>query len=252
MARQVGLITLKGKMGGISFYKTHDGFLARTKGGVNADRLKNDPAFERSRENVAEVSRAGSDGKLLRTALRSRLLNVADNRMSNRPTREMVRVIREDATNARGLRNVIDGETELLLGFEFNENARLGGTLNAPFTSAIDRAAGTTVVNIPAFIPGQIIAPPPGATHFKLVSQVAEVDFENGVFVINSQSTAEIPLDNVATAPTVMNNPVTAASTHPIFLLLGIEFYQQVNGAFYSLKNGAFNALSIIRVDSGS
>jgi hypothetical protein len=39
-----------------------------------------------------------------------------------------------------------------------------------------------------------------------------------------------------------------ANSTHPLFLLLGISFYQQVNGKNYSLKNGAFNALSIVKV----
>lgn len=81
--------------------------------------------------------------------------------------------------------------------------------------------------------------------------QAAEVDFENGVYVISNQSSVEIPLNNVATVPAAMNNPVTPASTHPIFLVLGIEFYQQVNGAFYSLKNGAFNALSIVKIDGG-
>jgi hypothetical protein len=32
--------------------------------------------------------------------------------------------------------------------------------------------------------------------------------------------------------------------------VLGIEFYQEVNGTYYSLKNGAFNALSIVQVDA--
>jgi hypothetical protein len=51
----------------------------------------------------------------------------------------MVKVIQADAVNERGLRNVIDGEAELLLGFEFNIRGKLGTTLYAPFVGAIDR-----------------------------------------------------------------------------------------------------------------
>jgi hypothetical protein len=46
-------------------------------------------------------------------------------------------------------------------------------------------------------------------------------------------------------------NPVTPASTKPLFLALGLEFYQQVNGQMYALKNGSYNPLSIVKVDSG-
>ena len=51
MARQKGIIKLEGTIGDISFYKSKDGHLARTKGGVDAERIQNDPAFQRTREN---------------------------------------------------------------------------------------------------------------------------------------------------------------------------------------------------------
>lgn len=41
---------------------------------------------------------------------------------------------------------------------------------------------------------------------------------------------------------------LTANSTHPLFFVLGIQFFQDVNGVKYPLKNGAFNALSIVKV----
>ena len=44
MARQKGIIKLRGTIGDITFYKTQDGHLAREKGGVDASRIKNDPA----------------------------------------------------------------------------------------------------------------------------------------------------------------------------------------------------------------
>jgi len=48
MARQKGIIKLKGTIGDITFYKTQDGHLAREKGGIDASRIKSDPAFQRT------------------------------------------------------------------------------------------------------------------------------------------------------------------------------------------------------------
>ncbi|MBS1755459.1 MAG: hypothetical protein KF741_13355 [Ferruginibacter sp.] len=249
MAKQKGIIKLEGTIGDITFYKSQDGFLAKGKGGIPADRIANDPNFQRTRENGSEFGRAGKAGKTLRTALRAMLQNASDSRMVSRLTREMVKVIHEDVTNPRGLRNVIDGEAELLIGFEFNRNGKLGTTLYAPFTAVIDRVAGTLTANLAAFVPQNMIAAPGGTTHFRIVSAGAEVDFENESFVVDSQQTAVLPWDANPTAVINLPNAVTANSVHPLFLALGIEFYQQVNGQMYPLKNGAFNALSLVNVN---
>ena len=148
MARQKGIIKLKGTIGDITFYKTKDGHLAREKGGIEASRIKNDPAFQRTRENGSEFGRAGTAGKILRTSLRSLLVNSADGRMVSRLTQAMVKVIQADMISVRGLRNVIDGEAELLTGFEFNIRGKLGTSLFAPFVAVIDRASGTISVDL--------------------------------------------------------------------------------------------------------
>ncbi|WP_288096469.1 hypothetical protein, partial [Hydrotalea sp.] len=109
MAQQKGIIKLDGTIGGITFYKSQDGYLAREKGGVSADRIANDPNFQRTRENGAEFGRAGKAGKILRTSLRALLQNASDSRMVSRLTKQMVKVIQMDAVNPRGERNVIDG-----------------------------------------------------------------------------------------------------------------------------------------------
>jgi hypothetical protein len=252
MARQKGVLKLQGQMGGISFYKSQqDGFLAREKGGVDAQRIKNDPNFVRTRENGAEFGRAGAAGKLLRTALRALLLNVQDSRMSSRLTAEMVKVIQADAINTRGLRNVIDGEAELLSGFEFNLNGKLSSTFFAPYTAGIDRGSGNLTIDIPDYIPGNMIGAPQGATHAKLIAAAAEIDFEAGTYVVANSTTPEIVLGPQNEAAVSLANAVTPGSTHPLFLAFGIEFYQQVNGAFYPLKNGFYNALALVKVDGG-
>jgi hypothetical protein len=172
--------------------------------------------------------------------------------MVSRLTTDFIDVIQADTTNPRGQRNVIDGEAELLEGFDFNINGKLGTTLYAPFTATIDRVAGTLTANLPAFIPLNMIAAPAGTTHYKIVSAGAEVDFENEAFVVDAKDSGVLPWDGVATAVINLANAVTANSVHPLFLALGIEFYQQVNGQMYSLKNGAYNALSLVKVDGGA
>jgi len=248
MARQNGIIKLKGTIGDITFYKTQDGHLAREKGSLDANRIKNDPAFQRTRENGAEFGRAGTAGKTLRTALRTLLLNTADSKMVSRLTQSMVKVIQADQTNERGLRNVIDGEAELLTGFEFNIRGKLGSTMFAPYTGGINRVSGEISVDIPSFIPGNMIAAPSGTTHFKIITAGAEVDFEAETFVSSNSESAILPWDFSATAVISHVNNVTPASTKPLFLAVGIEFFQQVNGSMYPLKNGAFNPLALVQV----
>lgn len=251
MARQKGIIKLKGTIGDITFYKTQDGHLAREKGGIDASRIKNDPAFQRTRENGSEFGRAGKAGKILRTALRAVLINSADGRMVSRLTQQMVKVIQADTTSVRGLRNVIDGEAELLAGFEFNIRGKLGTSLFAPFVATIDRASGDILVDLASFIPLNMIAAPSGTTHYKIISAGAEIDFEAETFIVSNSESDILPWDITPSDAINHSNPVTPASTKPLFLALGIEFYQQVNGAMYPLKNGAFNPLSIVKVDGG-
>lgn len=248
MAQQKGIIPLQGTIGNITFFKSKDGYLAREKGGVSAQRIATDPAFQRTRENGAEFGRAGKAGKLLRNSIRGLLLNTADSRMVARLTREMIKVLQADATNPRGSRNVIDGEAELLENFDFNVNSKLSTTLFAPFAATIDRVTGELAVNIPAFVPLNMISAPSGTTHFKVTSAGIEIDFTQQTYVVDTQVTAELPWNNVTTAVISLVNNISANSTHPLFLALGIEFYQQVNGSMYPLKNGAFNALSLVKI----
>lgn len=248
MAKQSGIIPIKGTIGNLTFYKGKEGYLVREKGGVTGERIANDPAFQRTRENGQEFGRAGKAGKLLRTSVRALTQNASDPKMVSRLTKEFMRVIKADATNDRGLRNVIDGEAELLEGFEFNLDGKLGTTLYAPYTATIDRVTGVLQVVIDAFVPTNMINAGGGSTHFKINSAGAAVDFEGNVYTVEVNSSAVLPWNNVATATLTLTNTVPANSTQPLFLLLGIEFYQEVNGTMYPLKNGAFNPLAIVKV----
>jgi len=248
MGQQDGILQLKGSVGKFTFYKRDGEYMARTKTGISREKIMTDAAFVRTRENMAEFGRAGKANKLLRTSFNALLVNCKDGSRIGRLTKAFVAVVKADATSNRGMRNVLDGETELLEGFEMNRNSNLGSTLFAPFTAGINRVTGELVVNIPPFVPLNMVSAPQGATHFKINSAGTAIDFENEVYEVNVNSTAELPWNNSATAVITLTNSVTPNSTQPLFLALGIEFYQFINGSMYPLKNGSFNPLAVVKV----
>jgi hypothetical protein len=249
MAIQDGLIKLKGIIGDLTFYRTADGYVARRKGGITRERIKRDPAFERTRENIAEFGRAGEASRLFRHALRCHLAQVRCGRLNNRLTASFLRVIKADAINVRGKRNVKDGSIGMLKGFEFSATANLGQSLKVQFNSRIDRASGAMDVSIPVLVPRSTIIAPVEATHYKLKSVGLEVDFENKKHVTASAESETVALTNEQHEDVVLSQRVTANSTHPLFLMVGISYYLQSNKQLYPLKNGEYNALSIVAAE---
>ena len=250
MAKQTGIIKLKGTIGGISFYKTSDGHLAREKGGVDKKRIQNDPAFQRTRENGSEFGRAGKGGKIIRNAIRVLLQNAKDKRVVSRLTKTLVAITKTDVINERGLRTLQDGNLSLLENFEFNLNGKLGATLFAAYTKAFDRVTGEATLDIAIFSPTIRVAAPAGTTHFKVVMGVSELDFENETSTFENDATAILPYTAADTAAIALSATITANSTLPVVQVLGVEFYQEVNGEMYALKNGAYNALSVVTIDT--
>lgn len=251
MAKQNSVITLKGTIGNITFYKSKAGNLARQKGGVDGERIASDPAFARTRENGSEFGRAGKAGKLLRNAFRMMLVKAKDSYMAGRLQAELVKVIQADATSLRGQRNVIDGESELLQGFEFNINSSLKSTLYAQYLINIDRSNGRVEIGFPSFIPANLVASPLSASFFRITAAAAEIDFEKETFIVGTASAKEILTTSTESAALNLQIDIPGISDKPLFVALGIEFFQPVNGVLYSLRNGAYNPLSLVRVSGG-
>ena len=180
MAEQDGILKIKGTLGGITFYKSKDGYLVREKGGISKKRMANDPAFKRTRENGNEFGTSGKYGKYLRNAIRPILQSASDKRVVSRLVKKFMDIIKTDNVNARGLRTPVSGDFTLLNGFEFNEAGTLSSTLFSSFSATLDRVTGEGEIEIPEMIPNQMIAAPAGTTHFKLIAAAAEVDFIQG------------------------------------------------------------------------
>jgi hypothetical protein len=248
MAKQLGIFPVGGSLDNVTFFKTADGnFAVRKRTTLNAERMAAMPAFDRLREHNREFARTGKAVKLLRSPLKALLTNTADRKSALRLRSLMLEVVKTDTTSARGERKVENGDLSMLLNFDFNADALFDTVIAAPFTTTINRLTGAVDITIPAFNPKLLLTAPQQATHFKLVMGAAVVDFGTNREEGKVTESAFLTLTNAATSPLTLSVSLTAATTAPIFVVLGIRFYEETNAVKYPLASN--DALAIVEVD---
>jgi len=250
MAKQNGILKVTGTLDELSFYKGKDGFLVKTKGGISKNRIKNDPAFARTRENGMEFGESAKAGKFLRAALRSMLMNAGDRYTTSRLTQVMSQVKNYDMTSARGERKVHiglgnDEAKALLKNFNFNDRAQLSTLLFAPIT--LDTATGE--IAMVSLNTANDIAAASGSTHVSFQSAFMDLDFATGISSIHYSPKLNLPIKNLGTSAVLTPDGVPVGTGNKFYLLI-LEFFQEKNGVQYPLQNGAHNALAIVGVDT--
>lgn len=250
MAKLRSLIKMEGTMDDLTFYKGTDGFFVRTKGGVSRNRIMNDPAFARTRENGVEFGSIAGSGKLLRSALGPMLFKAKDSKLTSRLVKVMGQIKNLDTVNMRGARNVASGlnnsfSVALLEGFDFNARAGLSTVLNAQVS--VEVVDGS--ISISEFDPLQQMRAADGATHFSLRAGFLKVDFATAVYELTQSAELLFPLAPGLITPVLTPTSVPTATGIGFHVLL-IEFFQEINGMKYLLNNGAFNVLNVVKMSS--
>ena len=244
MARQTGIIGIQGTVGGLVFSK--NGNISQ-KPASNKAAFASAPSRARTRENAAEFGLLASYSKLLRDSLRVAIASASDSRVASRLTAKMREIIDLDDTNDRGQRVYDSTNSAPLLGFNFNAGAGIGQTMYFPYEVT---GAGTDVtMTIPALNPVSDIAAPQGATHFEVVFTASALDMElltytNGVV---AAPLGILPINSAALAnqSMVASFPAAPGAAELVVGVVGINFYQQMNGKFYPLNNNSTNPLAI-------
>lgn len=248
MAKLKSLIKIEGTLDGMTFYKGKDGYLVRTKGGVSKNRIQNDPAFVRTRENLSEFGHVAKSGKTLRHAITPLLADVKDGRVTSRLAKVLSVVKNADATSTRGNRNVgvgmiTDVGKNALKAFDFNQNAALDAVLQTEYQ--LDTTTGE--VTITGLNPLQHINAPGGATHVNFQVGVLNLDFQTQEKELVLSAPINVPLNStvIDVSPTPSSIPTGTGQT---YFFLKLAFFQEVNGSQYVLNNGAFNVLQILEI----
>lgn len=248
MAKSSGIIKIEGTVEDLTFYKKDGKNFVRKKGGIPKERIENDPNFVRTRENNSEFAHSGNSGKILRLAIGSSVFKAKDSKLSSRLLQVMSKIKNLDTASARGQRKVSIGlgtpeGKQLLKGFDFNVNAPLKSVFFAPF----DLNTTTGVITVTDFIPIEQLHYPPGATHISLQSVVVALDFETQVSEVAYSNLINLPINMTVSSPVVTPTSVPMGTGVQLFLFM-VSFYQEVNGAQYSLKNEEYNVLNILEV----
>ncbi len=245
MAKQASIITLKGRVGRLSFYKTKDGYLAREKGGVEKSRIMNDPRYARTRENMREFTDNANSTKLVKDALRPVISKVSDQRLGLRLNQQMMKVLKSDEVSVRGERKVKNGNWDLLGGIELNIRASLTRTLL--FDIQTQDSPTSWQVQIPNLNPVDEIAYPVGAQGFRIIATGVAVDFDAGTRSTLTSATPILPVSAPVEAAVLSIDKSQLSGTHFLFVL-SVEFYLNVNTTDYHMNNGSHNAGKILLV----
>lgn len=248
MGTTKGIVQIEGTIGNMTFYRKDGKNLVREKGGVNKDRILNDPNFVRTRENNSEFKNAASSAKVLRNACRLFVEKAKDSKVVGRLTGLMLKVAKSDTTSVRGERQVLLGDKSMLNGFEFNSKGLLSSTLFAPIVLSVNPQNGLVEFSV-NLNPSADLASLRGASHFSI-----SLGCVNGELIDNSETIfmkdegAKIAIEN-ASQLIELSVDFQTGITKPLFVLLLLNYFQEVNGLYYSMNNGSHDCLKIIHVE---
>ncbi len=249
MARYDGIFDIFGTLKGMTFYKTKDGVLIRTKGGVSKQRIKNDPAFQRTRENGTEFAHSAQTGQLVRKSVGHLLKKAKDRRVTSRLLKVMSDIKNLDSTSVRGARKVELGMVtpegkQAIKGFDFNIDAKLSTVLRQTYTN--DTLTGE--VTLADFEPQNSLELPEGTTHVSLRSAVSRIDFVSGDYVTIQSPETNLAIDAAPQTITLDPGGMPPGTDGFLFFYVWIGFFQDINGVQYPLKNHIFNVLHLLEV----
>jgi hypothetical protein len=244
MGKLTGIIRFEGSVGAVTVAETENGAVMREKKGPSRDSILHDPKFIRTRENMAEFTRASRGAKLLLNGMYM-TVGKGDSKAFGRLQKLASAAVKGDSVNIRGERNLTDGNPVLFANYEYNLKLPLQKVVPMGFSHSITRSSGVLVISIPPFRPDRLRGPA-RATHFEMVLLGTEAKFGQDSAVYATDSTGVMPIGDALTTALQLQATVTAASTAPLVLALGVLFYTSTNGTMLPLNSGS--ALRIIDV----
>lgn len=263
MTKQSSFIKFEGKMDGVSFYKTRDGaHLARKATGPAKRRILTDPRFVRTRENMSEFSGLATAANSFMTVF-SGVRNFKDGQFRNR----LIKVLRtmarrnEAIRGQRGVRILDNGE--LLVNMELNSVETFSSIFSGRFTASNNAERTTGSMSLAGFNPTTLVAPPPAATHYRLVQLLGVVSdtvynaetkrFEPANMAVNGLSeitfSPYLPVagdEQTVTLETTFAGITQMPAEAGVVQAVGIIFFEQLRGIYYTQSEGI--AMKIVRV----
>ena len=236
MAKQEGIIQLKGTLDGLNFYQLDGKTVVRKAGGgFNGKAIKRDPNMQRVRENSSEFGHCSRANRVFRNAV----LSLTEGTPFSNFHRYLMPLFTQlkdlDATNIRGARKVSQGfdtleAQKLIVAYPFTPDCLLSKRL--PFHVEVDSQTGVfSLTNVQA----ASMDLTKGATHVAFRFGVLHIDFDN--FEYELCPTPTLLLTKETTEHSFELIPTTNTKKFPTKIyLLGIRMYQLQHDSLYLLN----------------
>ncbi|MBC7748862.1 MAG: hypothetical protein H7Z76_09870 [Methylotenera sp.] len=241
MAKVVAPFLIKGTIDDINFVVTADGknyARARGKTGITSTEFKNNPIFDRIRNQAQEFGQCSKKSVLFRQlAVRFNKL-AKDGSVAGRANKLLFEILQEDTTQPQGQRTLAEGlktsdGKKFLLFFESNKLRPLDKVLKIKEHSAPENQT----VTLTDLIVKEHLDWPEEATHVHFALATANWDYENDSF--DTCYSDEIILDKESEKQTIIlstDKPVEN-QLHLTFLFIGFAKQERKKHNFLHRKN---------------
>jgi hypothetical protein len=248
MATVVAPFLIKGTLDEINFVVTADGNnYARAKGktGVTSTEFKNNPIFDRIRNQGQEFGHCSKKSVLFRQlAVRFNKL-AKDGSVAGRANKLLFEILQEDATQPQGQRTLAEGlktsdGKECLLFFESNKLRPLDKVLK--IKESCNRYNQT--VTLTDFLAKEHLDWPEEATHVHFASATANWDYENDNFDTCYSDEIIVGKESAKQTLTLSSGRPIASHLHLTFLFIGFAIQERKKHKFLHHKNNTATLIS--------
>lgn len=248
MAKVIGPIQIKGTIDDLNFVVTADGNnYVRLKGktGVSSESFKNNPVFDRIREQGNEFRYCVKKSKVFRQLAASFNNLAKDGSFAGRVNKLLLEILKEDPHNPSGERTLENAlkttdAKELLVPFESNKLRPLHQVLTTK--QLIDPV--NRILTLNNFNAARHLNWPEEATHVHLAMATANWDFENDCF--DSCYSNAIILDKESEQQTLSLTTDKPAGNelHLTFFFIGFAKQQRKKLEFLHRKHNTATLIS--------
>jgi hypothetical protein len=250
MAKIISPLQLSGSIGDLTISQTKFGGIAGLKPGPSREKVLTHENFRRTRRNAGEFKLAIAAATLLRRALGDAIASVRHPLLSAHMNKLLRQAAMPDPKNDLGFRCAAQGDAGLLAGFEFNYELSLDKAMPVDFAHSLDVVTGTVQLEIPSFIARRKKGFPKGATHFRIVSCAAIVDFAHDSYANHIKTSELLPLGKKTPEAICLEHRLKVEPNEVLLQVMGMEFYKVEHGKSVLLKGGAMRILEAVRMEA--
>lgn len=252
MARQNGIVVLKGTIEGLNFYiRKGEPLVRKAGGGFDGEAIKKKASMVRVRENGSEFGACTKAVKQFKMSLTAFLSQFRDGSSHQRLVQLFSQIKNLDEVSLRGERNVHQGlltaaGREKLLGYVVTPGIGIAEALGNRFEFGWG-AAGFTIAD---FLASRVLFPK-GAAHIELKVGYLLIDFEHKKHSFSQSDPLIIEKNTSETSVQILPTIVPEGNGFKIGVVF-LRFMQEVNGTLYPFKELQYTALEVVYVESPS